>query len=810
MREMHVAGGASAFRRRTIAALAVGIIGIGLVVIVGWLTDTTVLRRWTARSTTTRGNTALCIVLLGVVLLIQGTRWARARTVMGTVVALVALAMLVEHLTGIDLGLDQAVRSDPASDAGLTQPGRIPVATAAAVLALAVALMLVRSPRVRSVLIGQVLACVAFLSGLLSAVGYVYRVPEIENARHYLTGMAFPTAVAVLGLATGALLVRTDVGLVRPLATTDLIGSQSRRLLAVAIVVPFGSGWVQLTAQRHGLVGAELGLALFATANVTIFAALVWWNARSLGRAEQARLVVERALSVQQHQFQDFLDRAPSIMFAKDLEGRYLIANRAMGRSLRRPVEHIIGHQERDLVSEAEARSVRELDQSVIESGVAISEERSLIGRNGDVLIYHVLRFPLLDPSGRTYGLGGIAEDITDRKRAEVERAKFQEQLIEADRLQSLGQLAGGISHDFNNLLGVILNYATLLDRQLTDPQQRADVLAIRSTAERGAGLTRQLMAFTRQEQTQPEAIDVNELIATIIELLMRTLPSNVHVQSLLDPDVHSVVGDERQLERVVLNLALNAVDAMPDGGTFTIETTNTAFHTAPLEEPGLTAGEYVRLAISDTGVGMEDHVRRHAFEPFFTTKSNDGGTGLGLATVYGIISQAGGTVTIYSEPGTGTMVKIYLPAAQAPQGPVAPADEMMRERDNRRQRDGRRERLVVIEDEALLRQAIERTLLDDGFEVETFADAESALEHLVAARALPHVIVSDVVLPGMSGVDLALAVLGEHPEVQVLLISGYTANMLDGIQAGSRFDVLEKPFGPDALLSRVHALLSI
>jgi two-component system, cell cycle sensor histidine kinase and response regulator CckA len=405
------------------------------------------------------------------------------------------------------------------------------------------------------------------------------------------------------------------------------------------------------------------------------------------------------------------------------------------------------------------------------------------------------------------------ASSEREQLRSEAERERLQNQLHQSQRLESLGQLAGGIAHDFNNLLAVIINYAAFVANGLDDAgagaqgeerwrSMREDVEQIRLAGERAAHLTHQLLAFARREVVQPEVIDVNDVVGDIEQLLHRTLGEHVQLVSSLAPGLRSVLVDPGQLEQILVNLAVNARDAMPDGGTLRIDTANVEVDEAYMtSRPELSPGPYVRLRVSDTGTGMPQEVVQRAFDPFFTTKPAGRGTGLGLATVYGIIQQAGGRAQIYSEPGVGTTFTALLPANERP--------SVRSERQVDPVRLGRQETILLVEDEQALREVTRRILASEGYEVITAANGPEAIE---ATRGHPgpiHMLLSDVVMPQMPGPQLAQEILRERPSTRVLFMSGFAEPILD---AGGHLDagmaLIEKPFSGPALLTKIAQIL--
>jgi PAS domain S-box-containing protein len=405
-----------------------------------------------------------------------------------------------------------------------------------------------------------------------------------------------------------------------------------------------------------------------------------------------------------------------------------------------------------------------------------------------------------------------VAARERERLEAEAERERLQNKLHEAQRLESLGQLAGGIAHDFNNLLAVIINYAAFVaeDLEMTAGKDEAerwrstreDVEQIRLAGERASHLTHQLLAFARREVVQPEVVNVNDIVRDIEQLLRRTLGEHVELHSSLNADLHPVLIDPGQVEQILVNLAINARDAMLDGGILRIDTANldvdAAYAASRLE---LSPGSYVRLRVSDTGVGMSSETLQRAFDPFFTTKPAGQGTGLGLATVYGIIQQAGGRSQIYSEPGIGTTVTVLLPATEQASAPACQREESPARRCE--------ETILLVEDEDALREVTRRILIAAGYDVIVAVNGREALQVAEGYDGRIDMLLSDVVMPQMNGPQLAERLLAQRPSIRVLLMSGFAQPILDsGGHLGAGIALIEKPFAGPALLAKVAQIL--
>jgi PAS domain S-box-containing protein len=401
------------------------------------------------------------------------------------------------------------------------------------------------------------------------------------------------------------------------------------------------------------------------------------------------------------------------------------------------------------------------------------------------------------DARGHTVRMLGVIQDVTERKRLES-------QFLQAQKMEGIGRLAGGVAHDFNNLLTAILGYVEMASHKLSRDNPAHDYFSsIRHAADRGASLTKQLLAFARRQITEPRVVDLNMLVTQMQDLLRRVIGEDIELRILLARDLGSVRLDPAQFEQVVMNLVINARDAMPQGGALTIESRNIDFdeHAARMHQ-GLVPGHYIMLAVSDTGLGMTEDVSRHLFEPFFTTKPPGKGTGLGLATCYGIVKQNGGHIWVYSEYGRGSTFKIFLPRTAETVTEDSPVDETEDALSGSAT-------VLLVEDEPLVRAVSVESLEMLGYFVLQASNGEEALE---IARNYPgtiHIVVSDVVMPVMGGPALIQRLRLERPNVKVLFVSGYTDDAIvrQGVlEPGVEF--LQKPFPLVALARRVREIL--
>jgi two-component system, cell cycle sensor histidine kinase and response regulator CckA len=377
----------------------------------------------------------------------------------------------------------------------------------------------------------------------------------------------------------------------------------------------------------------------------------------------------------------------------------------------------------------------------------------------------------------------------------------LEEQLRHAQKMEAIGQLAGGVAHDFNNMLTAILGYAELLTEQIgPDKPVGQDLLEIVAAAERAASLTRQLLAFSRKQTIKPVALSLNAVVETLEPMLRRLISANVSIRTSLDPQTHTVLADATQLEQVLMNLVVNARDAMPDGGTLTIETGNATLSDDDLtRQPGAVPGEYAVVSVADTGSGMTREVQQRIFEPFYTTKERGRGTGLGLAAVYGIVKQLSGNIWVDSEPGHGTIFKIYLPHTTA-----APIAATSRERSASPLGT---ETILLVEDESGVRSFAKKVLTRFGYEVLEAKSSEEALAQLAGYEGPVDLLLTDVMLTGIDGGQLARRVTRHRPEVGVLFMSGYADPVVEqALPFGC--ELIEKPFTAHTLLARVRDVL--
>ena len=491
------------------------------------------------------------------------------------------------------------------------------------------------------------------------------------------------------------------------------------------------------------------------------------------------------------------IDGASDHIHVKDLEGRYVLVNRADAGWFERAAADIIGRTDAELTDPQESARVIEIDRGVIESGRPLSYEQEAT-IDGVTRTWLTTKDVVRDAAGGVTGVFAISREITEQRRHEAH-------LRQVAKMEAVGQLAGGVAHDFNNMLTAIRGYTEFVQAHLPAEftQDQEDLAEVVRVADRAAGLTRQLLAFSRRQVLQPEIIDPAQVVGAISPMLGRLLCEHVEFVMRAEPDPGLVRVDPGQLEQVIVNLGVNARDAMPDGGILTIETSSVEVG-ADLTgtQPDVIPGPYVLLSVSDTGVGMDPETQARIFEPFFTTKEPGKGTGMGLATVYGIVRQSGGFISVESDLGQGTTFRIYLPREIEEPASVVPVFSEPRPSSGS-------ETILLVEDEQAVRSFARRALEQHGYSVLEAADGAQALL-LAAAHVTPiDLLVTDVTMPGLQGHQLAQQLTAGHPGLRVLYISGFAEEAVNArVMLGGGVAFLAKPFGADELCRRVRGAL--
>ncbi|HUJ12714.1 MAG TPA: response regulator [Thermoanaerobaculia bacterium] len=439
------------------------------------------------------------------------------------------------------------------------------------------------------------------------------------------------------------------------------------------------------------------------------------------------------------------------------------------------------------------ARLMKELG-AIRDQGPAEWDDDGL-KKDGSRYIAHIYCAPMLDRAGEFFGYVSIVRDVTEQR-------NMQAQLVQAQRFESLGQLAGGIAHDFNNMLMVILSRCDILLKQMESEKHRQYIADIRAAAMKNRDLTQQLLAAARRQVLEPNVVDLNEVIRSAMQLLGPTLGEQIRVRTELQEPLWSVFVDPGKLHQVLMNLSINARDAMASGGSLTIESRNVRIDSSYARQHiGIQEGEYVSLVVSDTGLGIPDEIRDRIYDPFFTTKEPGRGTGLGLAVVRGIVEQTGGRIWMYSEEGRGTTFKIFLPrhTAGKPQKEVAEKDAEL----------GGDETILLVEDEELLRAVVREGLEEHGYQVLEAGTPHEALEMAGSFGGTIHILLTDIIMPAMTGIALAERLATQRPDMQVIYMSGYSNHaVINQAALPTGVHYLEKPIPTNVLLRAIRDVM--
>jgi PAS domain S-box-containing protein len=735
-------------------------------------------------------NTALLFILLGASLCIVDARSRRVvllvRGAIG-ITLLVAGARLAEYVAGVQLEVDHWMFAFPSEHLGLAPVGKMALFTALGFVLACPAfygLTLESRRRVEDDLV-RALALLVTLIGLVFTVGYVYDAPLLYGGRSI--PMALPTAVAFVALGLGILV-------------PDLLGDRAERVEAQrALRVAHDELETAVTERTADL----------EESNEELQATVVELEEQSA----EAELARRAAIAAEQRYrvLVDGLSVGVILISAEGIEAANPAAERIIGLS----ADQMRGRSELD----ASWRVMRE-DGTPLPAGsnpAAIAlrtgeRQRNVVlgmRRPDDSIAWvEVNAVPMFRPGAKVPHSVVISfADITDRKRAEEELRKSEAQLRQSQKMEAIGQLAGGVAHDFNNILTAIRSFSELaLDALEVGHPVRADLTEIRAAADRAAALTRQLLAFGRKQLLQPQRIDVNEVVRNVQTMLSRLIGVDIEWSMSLSPELHAVEADPGQVEQVLLNLVVNARDAMPNGGRLMLETANVVLDDAYAgRHPDVVPGSFVMMAVSDTGTGMDKATRERIFEPFFTTKAPGKGTGLGLSTVYGIVKQSGGHIAVHSEIGKGTTFKVYLPRSGA--SSAAPVTAAQAQADQAAARGS--ETVLLVEDDPSVRAVAARVLSRNGYTVLEAPTPHDGVAIAERHRGTIDLVLTDLVMPEMNGQDLAAIIVAARPQTRVIFMSGYTddsAIRLGLLDPGMAF--ISKPFELQALVRKIREVL--
>src|ERR1051326_581345 len=787
----------------------------GAVVLVGWAFGLAVFERLEPGWTKMAPLTAISLLVAGLSLSFLAFNSTGDRDhapsyafvnrslvpILAAMIVMIALVRLSTNLFQVDLGIDLLWFHDSNGKLIGSPPARMALATAFGFLLIGWALLLINSQRY-----------FAFFQTLTLCVGLV----GWQGFSHYLYGgeplllyadMAFHTALSFLILCVGILCLRTDRGLMALLIDDSAGGMIARRLVPAALFLPMILGWLRLEGQRAGLFGTEAGISIFALSNMIVFGGLIWRSARLLRRTDRERNKAQSSLNDSRVRLASALESGGIGTWTYDVATNESWLDDALTRIFGRTRDDLEGGRPEVFFSyvhpEDASAAEAAFQESIRTTGLYRTEFR-YIKPDGEIIWLTVRGSLERDQNGSPLRMMGACVDITERKRAEEERFELEQQLRQSQKLEAIGQLAGGVAHDFNNLLTVINGYSDLILRKIPDSDpNRSKLEEIAKAGSRATSLTRQLLAFSRKQVLQPKTFNLNTVVPGMEKMLRRVIGEDIELRTALETDLGNVHTDPGQIEQVIMNLVVNARDAMPTGGKLTIETGNAILdETYARHQAEVRPGRYVMLAVSDTGTGMNEETRARIFEPFFTTKEKGKGTGLGLAMVYGIVKQSDGNVWVYSEPGKGTTFKIYLPRVdeRVEVDESRPVVELPRAT----------ETILLAEDEEMVRNLAREILEANGFRVLVAESGNEALRISEEHNEPIDLLLTDVVMPQMSGKELVEQLAAKRPAMSVLYMSGYTDETIvhhGVLDEGVNF--IEKPFSPDALGRKVRAILN-
>jgi PAS domain S-box-containing protein len=784
---------------KPIAKLAsILVVTISCVVLIGWVFDIAIFKSVIPALATMKFNTAFAFLLLGIsLLLFEAQRSQKMRLIARCLAGMVTVfssVTLSQYLFGWDVGLDQIFFQDAAGSTGTAYPGRMAPATAFNLIMLGLALCFLDK---RPYWGTQFFTLLAAIVSFIALLGYIYQVESLYKISVY-SSVALHTTLAFILLCVGLLFARPDQGLIKVCLSNSPGGVMARRLLPVAIVIPIGLGLLRLMGQRAGFYNTEVGLSLMVTSYVVILGAIILWNAGSLYRMDIERRQAEEALLATEERYRDLFENANDMMYIHDLKGNFTSTNLMTGRLTGYSNEEVLTMNITQIIAPEYVEFARKnLAQKLLQRSESSIYELEIMGKDGHRLPVEVST-RLIYEGDRPVAVQGIVRDLS-------ERSRLEDQLRQSQKMESVGRLAGGIAHDFNNLLTAIIGYSQMAMRHLApDSPANKDMKEVEKAGKRAAELTGQLLAFSRKQALQPRIVDLNQIVSNIERMLHRVIGEGIELSTKLSPDLGPVKADPGQIEQIIMNLAVNARDAMAQAGKLTIETANVELdETYTQAHLAVTPGPYVMLAFSDTGIGMNKETQARIFEPFFTTKDSGKGTGLGLSTVYGIVKQSGGNLWVYSEKGKGTTFKIYLPRVEESAG----AEESEAPTVDSFSGTGT---ILLVEDDLTVRQLTRQILEINGYTILEATSTADALRICEQHEGKIHLIITDVIMPDMSGREMARQIRQLGNNVKVLYMSGYTDNSIvhHGIlDADTPF--LQKPFTSDSLTRKVREIIA-
>ena len=788
---------------------------VGLFVLAGWTGDVEAITRLGLQSVAMNPVTALSFVVLSAALLALSTTtgWGNALSaVLCAAVIAVGALKLIDIIGGLQIGVDTSLFTSQL-DLAAMRPNRMAPNTALCLMLSAIGVLLTQARHGAAVIAGQLLAVFTAAVALFALVGYMYGVTAFYALPAFIP-MAVHTGVCFLFISAAVLSARLDSGIMAPISDTGFAGQTARALLPAAMVIPLLLGWVRLMGERAGLFPSEVGVALMITGTVLVLAGLTWLNSRSLLAIDRQRAAAEKALRALNDELEHRVQLRAAEIAQKEhflaavlgnmqdamivnRGGRIVYANQAAVRLAgSNAPEGLVGQSMLDFIHPDYRALTIERSVKLMAKPMQLPVTELRLAREGSNPIdVEVASASFLD--GDEIAIIAMFRDVTQRK-------ALERQLQHAQRMDAIGQLTGGIAHDFNNLLVVITGNLDLLESELAGKPKPLSYAEMASKAAwRGAELTRQLLAFSRKQTLEPKVLNLNGLVRETASLLQRTLGDQIELVVDLADDLWPAFVDKTQFESALTNLAINARDAMPKGGRLIFETSN-----QQLDESFSVAGEevapgnYVMVAVSDTGTGIAPEILARVFEPFFTTKGEGKGTGLGLAMIYGFVKQSRGYVRVYSEVGHGTTMRLYLPRGEGALSSAAeaPPDTLMAPPGTR---------VLVVEDNPDVRRVAVGQLKQYGYQIVEADNGPEALKVLNDDGRVD-LVFTDAIMPGgMSGMQLAEEAVKVRSGIKVLLTSGFAEASLNTARAAAGVPIISKPYRKQDLAKKVREVLS-
>jgi PAS domain S-box-containing protein len=775
---------------------------IGSTGFAGWLFHIAALRSVFPGLMSMKANTAICLWLIGVSIVflrsLGSKRFWLGRAAASAAIA-VACLTFAEYVFGRSFGIDELLFQD--SYPPIYQfPGRMAPVTALCITCLGAALLLVYGSRSKWRGAGYLLAVCSGSVGIVSAFGYLYSAIS-DSGLHSFTSMAMHTSVALTLAALGLLCARPEEGVVNLILSVGPGGAMTRRLLPVGVVTPLALGWLELWGARRGYYGADVGLGVSIVILLIVFIGAILVSAHVVNMSEQ-----ERRLAEQQNRdiaergradrrFRGLLEAAPDAMVVVNSAAEIVLVNLQ--------AERVFGYSRDELVGKAVASIIPRGFAERLKSDRTRSRSEALAQQIGTGLDLFGQRkdgseFPMeimLSPleSAEEVLMIAAIRDISMRKKQEAELRQMM-------KMQAVGRLAGGVAHDFNNLLTAIIGHGSMLQPKQSETEFHLHTQAVLEAAETATEITKQLLSMSGKQVLAREVFSVNERVKRIVRITSPNLRDSVHLGTDLDWDAGEVQMNAAQFDQMLLNLVLNAGDAMPKGGSIQISTSciEKIFDSASDDEEGLP--EFVRILVADTGEGFSLEALEHLYEPFYSTK-RERGTGLGLSLVYGIVHDAGGKINMQTGGKLGTCFEILLPRVMN----RVPAGSGLSLVPNAAPVRAESITILVAEDDSIVRQLVECYLTYEGYQLIVTESGQDALNAAATYKGHIDLLLSDVRMPDMDGPTLARQITQARPDTKTLLMSGFLGESADSFRKeGHVFPFIQKPFVPSDLASKI------